>query len=115
MRNIDNLIKRYEKLTGYEEAATEDFCGNASFYLLPDGRFLNCNCEYGSRGDDHRLIFGATRINSNDYYKFDKLHRNYKVVRLIPESNMALIGKRQQLTREQERALDGLDYEVERY
>lgn len=112
MRNINNLIKRYENMTEYEEAATEEYQGAASFYLLPDGRFLNCLADYGCRADDHRLIFGATRLNRNDW---DKLHRNYKLVRLVPESNLALIKNRQQLTREQERALSQLDFEIERY
>ena len=112
MRNIDALIKRYENLTGYENTATYEYQGVASFYLLPDGRFLNCLADYGSRCDDHRLIFGATKLERNDW---DKLHSNYKIVRLIPESEIALIKNRQRLTEEQKRAIEEIGFEIEKY
>lgn len=112
MRNIDALVKRYENLTRYEDATTYEYLGAASFYLLPDGRFLNCAASYGVRADDHRSLFGATKLKANDW---DKLHRNYKVVRLIPESGIALIKNRQKLTKEQQAVLDELSFEIERY
>ena len=111
-RNIDNLIKRYENLTGYEETATYEYQGVASFYLLPDGRFLNCLADYGSRCDDHRLIFGATKLERNDW---DKLHSNYKIVRLVPECEIALIKNRQKLTEEQKQAIENINFEIEIY
>ncbi len=111
-RNIDNLIKRYKNLTGYENVATYEYQGAGSFYLLPDGRFLNCLQDYGSRGDDHRLIFGATRLEGNDW---DKLHRNYKIARLIPESGIALIKNKQKLTYEQKQAIENIGFKIERY
>ncbi|MGL5380546.1 hypothetical protein [Clostridium sp.] len=111
-KNINNLIKRYEKITEYTETVSNEYLGNSSFYLLPDGRFLNCACDYGTRGDDHRIIFGATKLNYGD---FEKLHRNYKLIRLIPECGTALIKGRQQPTREQQEALKELDFEIEKY
>lgn len=115
MRNIDNLVKRYENLTGYEDTVSDEFLGASSFYLLPDGRYLNCLSDCGSRCDDHRIIFGATKIERNDW---DKLHTNYKLVRLIPECEIALVKKYQRLTEEQKRALEELKeygWEVEAY
>ena len=111
-RNIDNLVKRYKNLTGYEECVSYEHQGAGSFYILPDGRFLNCLQAYGVRCDDHRLIFGATKLNANDW---EKLHRNYKLVRLVPESNLALIKNRQKLTKEQQKAIEEIGFEVEKY
>lgn len=115
MRNNDALIKRYENFTEYTDTATYEYLGNASFYLLSDGRFLNCQCDYGTRSDDHRLIFGATKLQRNDW---EKLHRNYKLIRLIPESQIALIKGGQKLTREQQEAMQELLFDgwiIERY
>ena len=115
MKNIENLIKRYENITGYENSVSEEWQGVSSFYILPDGRFLNCLADCSFRSDDHRLIFGATRINDQDQSKWTKLHRNYKLVRLVPECNTAIIGKRQQLTYQQQQQIELLGYEIERY
>ena len=115
MRNIDALVKRYENLTEYENTVSDEFLGASSFYLLPNGQFLNCLSDYGIRSDDHRIIFGATKIEYNDW---NKLHRNYKLVRLIPESEIALVKRYQRLTEEQKRALEELKeygWEIERY
>lgn len=115
MKNIDNLVKRYENITEYENTVSDEFLGNSSFYLLPNGKFLNCLSDGYSRCDDHRIIFGATKIEYNDW---DKLHKNYKLVRLIPESEIALVKKYQRLTEEQKRALEELKeygWEIERY
>lgn len=114
-RNIDALVKRYENLTGYEDTTTDYFNGASSFYLLPNGKFLNCLADCGCRCDDHRIIFGATKLEANDW---DKLHRNYKLVRLVVECNIALVKKYQRLTEEQKIALEELKtygWEVERY
>ena len=117
MRNIDALVKRFANLTGYEECATYDYQGARSFYLLPDGRFLNCAGSYAVRGDDHNLIFGATRIK--DRYRnskaWEQLHRNYRIVRLVPEWQTALIKGRQRLTEEQREAIESIGFEIERY
>ena len=117
MRNIDALVKRFANLTEYEECATYDYQGARSFYLLPDGRFLNCAGSYAERWDDHNLIFGATKIQ--DRYRnpkaWEQLHRNYRVVRLVPECEIAMIKGRQRLTEEQREAIESIGFEIERY
>ena len=117
MRNINALVKRFENLTECEECASYEYQGARSFYLLPDGRFLNCQGTYTERCDDHNLIFGATRIQ--DRYKntkaWEQLHRNYRVVRLVPECEIAMIKGRQRLTEEQREALKNIGFEIERY
>ena len=117
MRNINALIKRFENLTECEECATYEYQGARSFYLLPDGRFLNCQGTYTERWDDHNLIFGATKIK--DRYRnskaWEQLHRNYRVVRLVPECGTALLKGRQRLTEEQKEAIESIGFEIERY
>ena len=117
MRNINALVKRFANLTEYEECATYEYRGAKSFYLLPDGRFLNCQGTYTERWDDHNLIFGATRIQ--DRYRnpkaWEQLHRNYRVVRLVPECETALVKGRQRLTEEQKEAIANIGFEIERY
>ena len=117
MRNINALIKRFENLTENEGFASYDYQGARSFYLLPDGRFLNCQGTYTERWDDHNLIFGATRIQ--DRYRnskaWEQLHRNYRIVRLVPECGTALIKGRQRLTEEQKEAIESIGFEIERY
>ena len=117
MRNIDALVKRFENLTENEGFASYDYQGARSFYLLPDGRFLNCQGTYTERWDDHNLIFGATRIQ--DRYRnpkaWEQLHKNYRVVRLVPECEIAMIKGRQRLTEEQTEVLESIGFEIERY
>ena len=117
MRNINALVKRFENLTENEGFASYDYQGARSFYLLPDGRFLNCQGTYTERWDDHNLIFGATKIK--DRYRnskaWEQLHRNYRVVRLVPECGTALIKGRQRLTEEQREAIKNIGFEIERY
>ena len=37
-RNINNLVKRYEKLEELENTVSDEYLGNSSFYLLPTGQ-----------------------------------------------------------------------------
>ena len=117
MRNINALVKRFENLTECEGTASYEYQGARSFYLLPDGRFLNCQGTYTERWDDHNLIFGATRIQ--DRYRnpkaWEQLHKNYRVVRLVPECEIAMVKGRQRLTKEQREALESIRFEIERY
>jgi hypothetical protein len=46
---------------------------------------------------------------------WERLHKEYKVVRLVPESNIALIKKHQRLTDIQKEILCSTSYEVELY
>ena len=118
-RNINNLVKRYEKLEELENSVSNEYLGNSSFYLLPTGQYLNTICDYGCRCQDHRVIFGATRINVYDNNAFGKLQCNYQIVRVVPESNILMIDKKQKLTYEQKQEINNLinyyNFEVEYY
>ena len=91
-----------------------------AMYLLPDGSMIDGEFDYGMRGQDHRAIFVA--VDYPDYYEvsnpmelWNRLHKEYKVIRLVPESMTALIKSRQRLTIEQTHALQNSGYEIETY
>jgi hypothetical protein len=116
MKSIRLLKKRLVE----DEVAFTDNLAEA-MYLLPDGSMIDGEFDMGMRGQDHRLIFCG--VDYGDYYQssnpaethWGRLHREYKVVRLVPESNTALIKGRQRLTPEQENILNRSNYELERY
>ena len=119
MRNINNLVKRYENLTELEGTVSEDFLGASSFYLLNDGRYLNTESFDGIRANDHRIIFGATRINSYDNKAWHKLQCNYQLIRIVPECSILMIDSKQIITREQQQKINELinyyDFTIEYY
>ena len=108
MRNINNLVKRYENLTELKNTVSEDFLGASSFYLLNDGRYLNTESFDGIRANDHRIIFGATRINSYDNKAWHKLQCNYQLIRIVPECSILMIDSKQIITREQQQKINEL-------
>ncbi|MDK0636908.1 hypothetical protein P5F19_14120 [Clostridium perfringens] len=108
MKSIERLVKRHQEDTGFGRVESL----YESYYILPDGTFLGCNYDFGMRGDDHRMIFIATDLERNDW---EGLHKAYRLIRFVPESNMALIKGRQRLTEEQKMVIDEYGLEVERY
>ena len=121
MRNINNLVKRYENMTETNNTVTDEYCGVSSFYLLPTGQYLNCEASYGMRSEDHRIIFGATKISDpcKDNKAWEKLQCNYQIVRIVPEYPCIMIHEKQVITREQETQIsflrDSLGFTVEYY
>lgn len=94
---------------------------STAMYLLPDGSMIDGEFDGPYRGQDHRAIFAAVD-NYPDYYEvsnpgelWDRLHKEYKLVRLVPESNTALIKNHQRLTEEQKQILANSSYEIEKY
>lgn len=118
-RNINNLVKRYERLEELENSVSDEYLGNSSFYLLPTGQYLNTTCDYGCRCQDHRVIFGATRIDVYDNNAFGKLQCNYQIIRVVPECLILMIDEKQKITYQQQIEIDNLisnyGFEVEYY
>lgn len=115
MRSTRLLVKRLEEIGVY---TTDN--PNHAIYLLPDGVMIDGNFCDGMRGEDHRCIFGA--LNYGSYYEvtnqesfWKRLHREYRIVRLVPESKVALVKGRQQLTPLQRRFILENGYTIERY
>ena len=115
MRNPENLVKRYENLCELENTVSDYFLGNSSFYMLSDGRYLNAESDGNYRAADHRIIFGATRINAYDNHAFEKLQRNYQLIRIVPECGTIMLDRKQKITLEQQREIDRLGFDIEYY
>ena len=114
-RNPENLIKRYEKLCELENTVSDYYLGNSSFYMLSDGKYLNAESDGSYRAVDHRIIFGATRINAYDNHAFEKLQRNYQLIRIVPECKVLMLDKKQKITLEQQREINNLGFDIEYY
>ena len=120
MRDIKNLVKRYENLTEMNNTVSDEYLGVSSFYMLPTGQYLNCQEECGYRSDDHRVIFGATKLADpyKDNKAWNKLQCNYQLIRIVPEYPCVMIDKHQVITKEQQIQLDILTaegFEIEYY
>lgn len=115
MRNPENLVKRYENLCELENTVSDKYLGNSSFYMLSDGRYLNAESDGNYRAVDHRIMFGATKINAYDNHAFEKLQRNYQLIRIVPECGTIMLDRKQKITLEQQREIDRLGFEIEYY
>ena len=115
MRKPENLVKRYENLCELENTVSDYFLGNSSFYMLSDGKYLNAESDGNYRAVDHRIIFGATKINAYDNHAFEKLQRNYQLIRIVPECGTIMLDRKQKITLEQQREIDNLGFNIEYY
>lgn len=77
--------------------------------IFPDGSMVDgCFC-CGIRGNDHNMVIGCLDCD------WQQAHDVYGVVRLVPETNVALIDVKQTLSRQQELLVKRGGYSVERY
>ena len=86
-----------------------------SIYLLPSGEGVDGEFDYGSRGLDHRAIEQVTPIDRYHPDFWDYVHFNLGLVRIVPETETALIRANQTLTQAQAKAIDALNYTIETY
>lgn len=114
----DEQIKAYVEDYGYEMT---DNLGEA-LYILRDGSMISGGYDMGIRGEDHNMIVdliseGVEKDkNSEGATNFWKaLHQKTSLVRVVPETNSALIATGQQLTAPQRHVIDELGYRVEEY
>lgn len=111
---MENLIKSFvEKLTENEVKLTTD--PKEAIYILPDGQMVDGEFDMGMRGVDHRVIECAIDSSRDDKEFWNEVHEKYQLVRLVPETDTALISTTQQLTSKQKEIIDSLGYEIERY
>jgi hypothetical protein len=116
MKSIQLLIKQLADKGIYRPTYRFEH----AIYLLPDGTMIDGDYCDGIRGADHRAIFGAVNYgsyyetnNTNEFWK--RLHRDYRLVRLVPETKTALLKGRQQLTPIQRHLILRNGYTIERY
>lgn len=100
---------------------TEDI--ETAEYLFPDGRLVS-SWDYGMRGDDHRAIrnyfdvIGRPELDIlNDHPKdfWNLVHNGIGAVRLVPETQTALLLEGQALTTLQREILQGSSLKTEVY
>jgi hypothetical protein len=113
MRSLDKMVKT---LTSEDYGSRLTTNINEAIYILPDGRMLDGCFDYGCREHDHRIIEGVY-TDKNRYTEgfWDSVHKDYRLVRMVPESKIALIKGRQRLTDEQKQILSRSSYEIEKY
>lgn len=82
---------------------------NQAIYLFKDGSMVSGEFDCGSRGLDHNCLL------SQGFKDYNELHRATGVVRLVPETQTALILANQHLSKRQQSALSNSDYIIEEY
>lgn len=112
----DEAIKNY--LQDNEYQLTKD--PQEALYILRDGSLISGNYEYGSRTEDHRMIEGliseGKELYTGDSEKFwGALHAKTGLIRVVPETQEALIGVNQSLSQTQRELIKRLDYQVDEY
>lgn len=102
--NIEADLKEFME----DAATTEDI--NQAIFIMKDGTLIDGEFDYGIRGDDHNELL--------DYFNgmnWEELHQQLDIVRLVPETKFALIGKGQELNQAQQDLLNNSDYQVAEY
>lgn len=114
-----------EILDRYVEEVMQHYTDDISTaeYLFPDGRMVS-SWEFGTRGDDHRAIRNYFDVMENpsldildshpkDFWNL--VHNGLGAVRLVPETQTALIAENQILTPEQQERLNHSSLKIEKY
>ncbi|MCY8256471.1 hypothetical protein MOC12_21170 [Bacillus spizizenii] len=86
-----------------------------AIYILADGQLISGDFDYGMRGTDHRMIECIAEGDRYDNNFWENVHNEFQLVRLVPETQIALIIEGQELTAEQEEILNNSSYEIEVY
>lgn len=116
--NTEILDKYVEEV---DQRYTEDI--ETAEYLFPDGRLVS-SWDYGMRGDDHRAIrnyfdvMGRPELDIlNDHPKdfWNLVHNGIGAVRLVPETQTALLLEGQALTTIQREILQSSSLKTEVY
>lgn len=106
--NMNEWLESQETTDNLEEA----------IFILEDGTLIDGEFDMGMRGLDHNCIISLAPDHLDHIKKWEYIHDTFKVVRLVPETNTALINEGQELTRWQVRILfsdEAEHYEIEEY
>lgn len=102
MTTNDRLLKDIED--GEFEATNSVY---EALAILSDGTMISGDFDCGIRGLDHNALTTETE-------GWDDLH-NAGVIRLVPESGVALIAVGQELSDDQENLLNASEFQIEVY
>lgn len=120
-KNEEALDKKYAKVNKYIEENIEDegyqFTDNPeeAIYILTNGKMIDGMFDYGSRGEDHRMIEAFTKKDRYDDGFWDEVHLDMGLVRLVPETYVALVRQGQRISDEQKAILEEVGYDIEEY
>lgn len=102
--NIEADLKEFME----DATTTEDI--NQAIFIMKDGTLIDGEFDCGIRGDDHNELL--------DYFNgmnWEELHQQLDIVRLVPETKFALIGKGQELNQVQQDLLNDSNYQIAEY
>ena len=102
--NVEANLKEF-----MEDAVTTDDI-NQAIFIMKDGTLIDGEFDCGIRGDDHNEL-----LDYFDGMTWEELHQQLDIVRLVPETKFALIGKGQELNQDQQDLLNNSDYQVAEY
>ena len=102
--NVEADLKEFME----DAATTEDI--DQAIFIMKDGTLIDGEFDCGIRGDDHNEL-----LDYFDGMTWEELHQQLKIVRLVPETKFALIGKDQELNQDQQDLLNNSDYQVAEY
>lgn len=107
----DSLIIRELEFNGY--SLTDN--PYEAIYVMRNGNLISGDFDMGIRGTDHRMV--ECLVNTNRYKDdlWDVVHNNLGLVRLVPETKIALINEKQELTQVQKSFINDYDFEIEVY
>ena len=93
-----------------DDVETTDNIDDAIF-IMNDGTLVSGEFDCGTRGVDHNEL----KSYFNNDPSWEEIHKVLHIVRLVPESHVALINKGQVLNSKQKALLKGSSYDVEKY
>ena len=102
--NVEADLKEFTE----DAATTEDI--NEAIFIMKDGTLIDGEFDCGIRGNDHNEL-----LSYFDGMTWEELHQQLNIVRLVPETKFALIGKGQELNQDQQDLLNNSNYQVAEY
>lgn len=85
---------------------------NEAIFIMNGGTLVSGDFDCGSRGLDHNTILALAPDELSHIEKWEWIHENMNVVRLVPETMQALIHNTQSLSDKQRELLSNSDYEI---
>lgn len=86
-----------------------------AIFIMVNGLLIDGGYDVGMRGIDHNIITSLAPRHLPHTSKWNFIHQNFGVVRLVPETKTALIGKDQPLTTIQYELIKRANYTIEEY
>lgn len=86
-----------------------------AIFILEDGTMIDGQFDWGVRGTDHRMIEGIVEGSRYDGEKFWNHVHDHNIIRLIPETKIALIKSSQIVNDIQNHIIKSIGFDIEEY